>query len=96
MLFLCRIKENDYRLIPETPKIDVTKLSQTYVLNENRKNIEDFYSVEEQELLKFFEKFKEDENNFSDNDNLNFKENCRNKKKYMNNSNEVHSKNKVD
>lgn len=55
MLFFCYINEKDYLLTSEQPKVDVSKLSQTFVFDENRRNIEEFYAVGDDEMKSFYE-----------------------------------------
>ena len=63
MLFFCRVKERDFFLSSQTPKLDPCVLNQSFVYRENKKTIEEFYSVEEEDLKKFFDKNNKESDN---------------------------------
>jgi hypothetical protein len=54
MIFFCYVNEKDYFLNQESPKVDMGKLNQSYVFDENKNKIEEFYSVQEEQIKEFF------------------------------------------
>ncbi len=70
MLFFCRVKEKNFLLSPQIPKLDPCVLNQSFVFGENKKTIEDFYSVEEEDLKNFFERMNKKCGNIDNRDNI--------------------------
>jgi len=63
MIFFCYVNEKDYFLTQESPKVDMTKLNQSYVFDENKNKIEEFYSIKKEDIKDFFYKMSAENKN---------------------------------